>query len=892
MNTKRFTLIAVVAALVFAGSIVAITFFSHYVQLKDFSSHELSAEKEKKVTDNYAAVKTESSDKKKTESTELAQKDLGADKQEKEMSSKTESKKVATQRNRVAAKVHANMRKSSMQRAIKQLEKDEKVTESEGGLTTERVRRSESGSTTEADKESPGISTSKEDTVLYGKAPTGYGYYIKLAVMVDKKKRIREIKDNGTKPKEDSVSPELYNKSKALFKKLEGLTLEDIKKLQVKAGGTHEEKVDAISGATYSCNAIKEAILDAYGEKNDDEAFIRDKKDPQVLKRYEGDKDIVIIPEDITVIDEYSFSGKEKVKKVMFHKNVAYINPKAFDTCTNLTDFYVDKDNPEYYTEKGVLYDKKIDKKLIAFPCGRTGEYSIEDDVTHVGNKAFYSSRITALRIHSKVKSLGEGFVDYANNLENIVVDDGNEAYSSEDGIVYDKSKTTILFVPPGITGEHTLASSVKHIGEFAFYSCSKLTKINLPKDLTEISLGAFAGCGGIRSIDLPSGLRSIGDRAFAGWVKLEEITLPEGLEEFGNFVFTDCINLQNIKVDELNSNFNSKKGVLFNAKGTILYAYPTGREGDYVIPEKTEEIKNGAFYTAMNIGRVTVPDTVTKVGEFSFGLPNPDKIPKKLVIVARESSVAHQNAVKNGIAFEKKSDHVDKGESSIPKGTVIKDKGLTYKTTSNNTVYLTSIDDALQEVVIPDEVSYQGQKLPVVQINTNVLSETSQAESLVIGNKVRKIMDVALLGCDSLKRVYLGSSVAECDYSAFNNCSGLEEINVAEENEYFTSDNGVLYKKDGVNLILLRYPSARLGDRYEVMEHTVELSQNAFERAKNLSELEVPDTVTNAGDEDTFYRPKSYKMLTIIGDTDSFIKSYYEKYLGEKQNVSFREKV
>ncbi|MDO5695877.1 MAG: leucine-rich repeat protein [Eubacteriales bacterium] len=733
--------------------------------------------------------------------------------------------------------------------------------------------------------------TEPSKKTIYGQAPTSYGFYVKLYAIIDEQGKILEVGDNGTKPKEDAVSPDLWNDSKILFKKLVGLNVTQIENLRTKVGGNSEEKADAISGATYTCNAIKEAILDAFGKAIVVDKFITNPKEPHVLEQYLGDDEFVIIPKNITSIDEYAFSGKEKLKRVFFHEKVEYINPKAFENCKELEDFSIDENNEEYYSKDGVIFDKKKDGELAVFPCGRKGHFNVEDDIKSIGNKAFYSSQLTSLYIPKTVISLGEGFVDYASNLEALLVDDLNPNYSSEDGIIYNKEKSEILFVPPGISGEHTIANTVKSIAEFAFYSCTKLTKINLPKNLTSISLGAFAGCGGLTDITLPTNLKEINDRAFAGCVRLSNIIIPENVEHFGEFVFTDCRNLQNILVDDLNPNFNSKKGVLFDASGKTLYAYPIGRVGDYEIPARTETIVNGAFYSAMNIGRVTVPETVTNIGQFSFALPNPDMIPRNLVIVTQEDSAAHKNALMNGLTFElvKSTSEDNNKDKKIAKGTKIKKDGLHYRATDNNTVYLTSIDDDVVNVVIPDTVEHEDVRLPVVQINTNVLSDISNAETLTVGNNVTKIMDLAFLGCTTLKTINIGKNVSSCDYSAFNDCSGLEAIHVDSENADFFSDNGVLYKKEGSNIALIRYPSSKVGAEYTILDDTNKIDQNAFERAKKLEKLIVPDSVVTIGDEDTFYRPKSYATLTIVGNDNSFIQNYYNENFSDKENIKFQ---
>lgn len=710
-------------------------------------------------------------------------------------------------------------------------------------------------------------------TVLHGSAAVGYGYYAKVAVTVNDDGTILSVEDDGTVPKEDGLSPAFWNKALQFFDTVVGKNLSDLKAMKTTPGGSKEEKADAVSGATYSSNAIRLAVLDALGESEDSDDFVIN--DENVLTEYTGDSELVVIPDGIQAIDEYSFSGKENVKKVVIPASVTYINSSAFENCSSLNDFEVAEDNEEYYTENGVIYDKKADSQLVLFPCGRDGAYSVPDTVKTIGDGAFYTSRLESLKIPASVETIGSGIVDYCSFLTTITVSEDNAIYSSSDGIVYDKSQTRLVIVPPGISGEHTIPNTVTELGDFAFYSCYKLTKINLPGKLKTLPKGVFAGCSGLKTIQLPDGLETIEDRAFIGCTSLESITIPEALTYFGSYVFTQCISLQSINVDDLNVEFNSKKGVLFNAYGDTLYAYPTGKAGDYEIPRGTVTIKQGAFFSAMDLGTVTVPDSVTDIEPIAFVMPGSDMRPANFKLKGSAGSAAEEHATIYGIEFETVG---DSQQPVIPeKGLTEKIDGVSYRTYDGKTARVVSVDDDVREIIIPDNVTIQGMVVAVNQINVQAFAG-SAVETIVVGDNVEKIMDLAFLECSKLRSVTLGAKVSKCDYSVFNACYALENISVSSGNETFFDDDGVLYEDiDNENRTLVHYPSARADEEYKILNGTTSVADSAFEKAKNLKLVTFPDGVRKIG-KDAFYGHYGHKTeLVIAAPSGSAAASYAE---------------
>lgn len=161
----------------------------------------------------------------------------------------------------------------------------------------------------------------------------------------------------------------------------------------------------------------------------------------------------------------------------------------------------------------------------------------------------------------------------------------------------YEGTDTNIV-VPDTIDGR-----KVTVLGNSTFQYCtqaSDIESVTLPDSLTTIEKNAFYNCQKLKSVTIPSNVSSIGLAAFV-----------EGLSESS---------LTEIKVDPENPYFSEKDGVVFSKDGTKLIVFPSGRSGDYQIPDGTVSVGDYAFYYCVNVSSITVPGSVRSLGEGAFG--------------------------------------------------------------------------------------------------------------------------------------------------------------------------------------------------------------------------------------------------------------------------------
>ena len=166
--------------------------------------------------------------------------------------------------------------------------------------------------------------------------------------------------------------------------------------------------------------------------------------------------------------------------------------------------------------------------------------------------------------------------------MKNIYVDEDNRYFTSVDGVLYNKSKTELLFYPSyksdssytildsvtkievgafqrnGIVTEVILPKNIKTISKEAFLECTSLQKIEIPSGITEISESLFSGCKSLNDITLPNTIKEIKSNAFYKCSGLRKITLPESVETLNFLAFGDCTMLNTCIIENSNMKFKS----------------------------------------------------------------------------------------------------------------------------------------------------------------------------------------------------------------------------------------------------------------------------------------------------------------------------------------------
>lgn len=213
----------------------------------------------------------------------------------------------------------------------------------------------------------------------------------------------------------------------------------------------------------------------------------------------------ITIPNNITSIGLGAFSSCANLSSVTILDGVTSIGARAFDSCSSLSSIII----PDSVTSIG--YET-------FYSCESLSSITIPDSVTSIGENAFDTcSSLTSITIPHSVTDIGSNAFNYCTSMTDIIVDPGNQNYSSSNGLLYNKTKSDLIYCPCG------------------------LASVTIPNSVTSIKDDAFAFCAGLTSVTIPDSVTSIGDFAFYCCTSLNTVYLDGSMPAMGIYVFDNC---------------------------------------------------------------------------------------------------------------------------------------------------------------------------------------------------------------------------------------------------------------------------------------------------------------------------------------------------------------
>lgn len=214
------------------------------------------------------------------------------------------------------------------------------------------------------------------------------------------------------------------------------------------------------------------------------------------------ERTVIEVPDEIdsipvTTIKDFSLFNAESLETIKIGKNVKEIGDWSMTNNYHLKEFVVDEENPYFCSVDGVLFSKDM-KTIIFFPPGKGinsydgygnaenfTTYAIPDGVETIRTKCFYKCYyIEDIKIPSSVKRIEEKAFHRVSKLNKIELPEGLE-YIGKDAFAYCFSENYKSKENPDLpeTTEIVIPSTVKEIGDYAFFQCEKVTKVTmLPK--------------------------------------------------------------------------------------------------------------------------------------------------------------------------------------------------------------------------------------------------------------------------------------------------------------------------------------------------------------------------------------------------------------------------
>ncbi len=189
------------------------------------------------------------------------------------------------------------------------------------------------------------------------------------------------------------------------------------------------------------------------------------------------------------------------------------------------------------FSPSATLYGLKCKNKSVR---KQITEIILPNSVTNIGRYAFEGcSSLTSIAIPDSVISIGSGIFSDCTSLTEIQVSEGNEVYTSCEGVLFNKEKTEFIRYPSGKSEtDYIIPNGVTSIGKRAFSGCTSLKSITIPDSVTSIGESAFSGCTSLINIIIPDSVTSIGGCAFSGCTSLTSLTIPNSVTSIDDYAF------------------------------------------------------------------------------------------------------------------------------------------------------------------------------------------------------------------------------------------------------------------------------------------------------------------------------------------------------------------
>ena len=463
-----------------------------------------------------------------------------------------------------------------------------------------------------------------------------------------------KVEYNGTEYKVTSIGASAF--SGCYKKERSEVAAEEVMLIigEIVEDDIYDESTNRKNHEDYEANGLKYVSIPNSVTKIGDEAFFQCKNLTNVLLP-DSIKQIgreafslcsslnkVTIPKGVTSIKYKAFYNCENLKSILMQGGITTIGREAFENCYNLTNITLPNSLTEIASEAFSNCQKLTNVSIpegvtsigygAFYGCLSLNHITIPDGVTEIGKIAFYNCpNLKNVSIPSSVTTIGT--MAFCSNI-NVAKDNPN--YSSEDGVLFDKSKTTLIQYPLEKRGKYTIPNGVTKIAPTAFIDCFDLTSLTIPSSVTEIetsgnpsfgNINAFEYCSKLyeiynfSSLNITPGSKEHGGVALYAKDVHTSKNAASKLKQVGDFTFyvtKDSIELLaytgNATSVKLPQNFNGKKYQI------AASAFVWNRDMKSVtIPNGVTKIGKLAFAECRSLKNITIPNSVTEIEERAF---------------------------------------------------------------------------------------------------------------------------------------------------------------------------------------------------------------------------------------------------------------------------------
>ena len=317
------------------------------------------------------------------------------------------------------------------------------------------------------------------------------------------------------------------------------------------------------------------------------------------IRGYTGHRRYITIPDYIdgkvvSSIGDGAFKNQNRLREINLPQNLTKIGISAFEGCSNLLKVNV----PDTVLSIGEYAFKD---------CIRVQEVIFTDNckLKEIKNEAFSNcASISRFDIPKNVNIVdGTSFIG-TTSLKEINVHRQNKYFTSVSGVLFNKTKNTLVAYPAGIKQSYSVPHNVKTIGVAAF-AYTKEDNIDL-SNIIRIEDYAFINSN-VKSVIIPDTTTNLGMFAFSSSFNLSNVIIGKKLNSISAYAFNNCLNLQDIIIP---NNIISIDNNAFEGSNLSNISFESN--------SKLLSIDDNAF-ARTSIKRINIPKTVVSIGNNAF---------------------------------------------------------------------------------------------------------------------------------------------------------------------------------------------------------------------------------------------------------------------------------